>query len=151
MDEGGLPRLMDERDYLARALLDRLRAEDVAHCRLAEAAGEIDIAVPRRALAAMPGTLARFCRDFDLQLVQLARPRPAAWLAAIAWSDDLGRPRFLSAAICSDGYCGGRLRLRAEELLRGTPEVRFIYALLKAVSRQKFSEEQARLLSGLWE
>src|SRR5258705_7969538 len=142
---------MDERDHLAQALLDRLRAEEVAHCRLAGAPGEIDIAVPRRALVAIPGTLARFCRDFDLQLVELLRHQPAAWLAVIAWSDDLGRPRFLSAAVCSDSYRGGRLLQRADELARGAPETRFIYSLLKSISLLKLPEDQAELLSDLWE
>jgi serine O-acetyltransferase len=142
---------MDERDHLAQALLDRLRAEEVAHCRLAGAPGEIDIAVPRRALVAIPRTLARFCRDFDLQLVQLLRHQPAAWLAVIAWSDDLGRPRFLSAAVCSDSYRGGRLLQRADELMRGAPETRFIYSLLKSISLLKLPEDQAELLSDLWE
>src|SRR3954470_7519413 len=142
---------MDERDYLAQALLDRLRAEEVEHRRLAEAAGEIDMAVPRRALAGMPGTIARFCRDFDLQLVQLLRHQPAAWLAVIAWSDDLGRPRFLRAAVCSDAYRGGRLLQRCDELLRGAPETRFCYSLLKSISLLKLSQEEAEILSDLWE
>ena len=142
---------MDERDYLAQALLDRLRAEEVAHCRLAEAPGEIAIAVPGRALAAVPGTLARFCRDFDLQLAQLLRLQPAAWVAVIAWSDELGRPRFLSAEICSDSYRGGRRMLRADELLRGAPEIRFIYSLLQSIFAQRLPEQKAQVLSGLWE
>jgi serine O-acetyltransferase len=142
---------MDERDYLAQALLDRLRADEVAHCRLADAPGEIDIAVPRRALAEIPRTIARFCRDFDLQLVQLLRHQPAAWLAVIAWSDDLGRPRFLSAAVCSDSYRGGRPLQRADELLRGAPETRFAYSLLKSISLLKLPERPAELLSDLWE
>src|SRR5258706_3315826 len=142
---------MDERDYLAQALLDRLRAEEVEHCRLAEAAGEIDLAVPRHALAAMPGTIARFCRDFDLQLVQLLRQQPAAWLAVIAWSDDLGRPRFLSAAVCSDGYRGGRLLQRADELLRGAPETRFMSSPLISISLLKLPEQGAEVLSDLWD
>lgn len=141
---------MDERDYLAQALIDRLRAEEVEHCRLAAAAGEIDIAVPRRSLAAMPGTIARFCRDFDLQLVQLLR-QPAAWLAVIAWSDDLGRPRFLRAALCSDAYRGGRLLLRGEELLRGAPETRFGYSLLKSIWLLELPQAAAEVLSDLWE
>ena len=42
---------MDERGYVAEALLDRLRADGVAFRLLTEA---LELAVPRQALAGMP-------------------------------------------------------------------------------------------------
>jgi serine O-acetyltransferase len=79
------------------------------------------------------------------------RDEPAAWMAIIAWSDELGRPRFLRAAICSDAYRGGRLLQRCDELLRGAPETRFSYSLLKSISLLKLPQEAAEVLSDLWE
>jgi hypothetical protein len=61
---------MDERPYLAEALLERLDADGLRHCVLAEAAaGEIDLAVSREALNAVPASLGRFSRGLDLRLV----------------------------------------------------------------------------------
>jgi serine O-acetyltransferase len=145
---------MDERLDLAEALFERLHADGVPHCVLAGgdlgSAGELDIAVPDSALAAVPRSLARFCRQFDLQLVQLRRHERSAWQAVFAWSDDVGRPRFLTAEIFGDWYRGSRLLLRSRELLAGTPEIRFIHLLLKAVFGSRLSDAEGRRLSRLW-
>jgi serine O-acetyltransferase len=143
---------MDERPYLAEALLERLDADGLRHCVLAEAAaGEIDLAVSREALNAVPASLGRFSRGLDLRLVYLAREEPGVWRAVFAWSDDIGRPRFLRAEISSDWQRGGRTLLRSEELLPASPEVRFIRLLLGCVLDARLGEEQGRRLSGLWE
>ena len=117
---------MDERLHLAEALFERLHADEVPHCVLGDggdngSAGEVDIAVPDSALAAVPGSLAKFCRDFDLQLVQLRRHERSAWHAVFAWSDEVGRPRFLTGEIFSDWHRGSRLLLRSGSFSPGRP------------------------------
>ena len=92
---------MDDRGYVAQALFDRLVAEDLAFRVLGDrrrypesAPAEVQIAVSRAAFGAVPRLAARFCQEYDLQLVQLAR-EPQAWRFAFAWADEVGRPRFL--------------------------------------------------------
>src|SRR3954469_15662591 len=144
---------MDERLHLAEALFERLHADAVPHCVLGDgagAAGEVDIAVPAASLVVVPRVLAKFCREFDLRLVQLRRHERNAWHAVFAWSDEVGRPRFLSADIFSDWRRGGRLLLRSRELLAATPDVRFLFLLLKSVWRQQLGEEEGAALCALW-
>ena len=145
---------MDDRGYIAQALFDRWREAGVAFVVLGDNGGypesapaEIEIAVSRRELRDMPRSAARFCQDFDLQLVELERPEPAAWRCVFAWSDDIGRPRFIGARICSDYYRGGRRLLEAEELLAAAPEILFIQALLEGIERGQLAEYR---LSSLW-
>jgi len=145
---------MDDRGYVAQALFDRLRSQGVPFRVLGDsrgfpehAAAEIEMAVPRAALGAMPRSLARFCQDFDLQLAQLARLELRAWSCVVSWSDDIGRPRFLGARILSDYYRGARRLLRADELLAPGPEALFAYALLEGVELQFLDEEW---LTHLW-
>jgi serine O-acetyltransferase len=143
---------VDERPYLAEALLERLEADRIRHCALPEGApGEVVIAVPREALDAVPASLGRFARSLDLQLVYLAREEPGSWRAVLAWSDDVGRPRFLNAEIFGDWQRGGKLLLRSEELLPAAADVRFIRLLLDRVFAGELGEEQGRRLSELWQ
>jgi serine O-acetyltransferase len=144
---------MDERLHLAEALFERLHADGVPHCVLGDstaAAGEVDIALPAASLPSVPRALAKFCRQFDLQLVQLRRHERNAWHAVFAWSDEVGRPRFLSADLFSDWRRGGRLLMRERELLAATPDVRFLFLLLKSVWRQQLGEDDGALLCALW-
>src|SRR5947207_3735045 len=104
---------MDDRGHLAQALIDRLRADGVPHQVLGIGAA-LQVAVAPQALAEMPRTLARYCRQFDLRLVALASREHAAWHAVFAWSDEVGRPRFLAAEIFADWCRGMRRLLRAE-------------------------------------
>ena len=92
---------MDDRGYVAQALFDRLGAEDLAFRVLGDirrypesAPAEVRIAVACAAFGAVPRVASRFSQEYDLQLVQLAREHDA-WRFAFAWSDDVGRPRFL--------------------------------------------------------
>ena len=147
---------MEERPYLAdalaEALLERLREKRIPHAALADGAGgELEIAVPRAGLPAIPALLAGYCRAFDLQLVHLGREGRSGWRAVLAWSDEFGRPRFLAAEVFSDWRRGGRLLLRAEELLAAAPEVRFIHRLLASIFRERLDDDAARQLSGLWQ
>ncbi|HEX6268055.1 MAG TPA: serine acetyltransferase [Burkholderiales bacterium] len=138
---------MDERDYVAQALLDRLRDDGVAFRVLND---EVELAVPRAALAGMPRRIARFAQDLDLSLVRLARAEPQRWELLLSWGDDVGRPSFLPVGIIAD-YCrAGRRLLRAEDLLPGAPDVLFIYGLLEALEHRALDEARAAWLSGQW-
>jgi serine O-acetyltransferase len=148
---------MDDRGYIAQALFDRLSGDQVRWRLLGDSNGyperaqpEVQLAVPGAALAAMPRTVARFCHDLDLQLVQLAPEDSRAWRFVLAWSDEIGRPRFMSIRMCSD-YCRGlRCYLRAAELLDGAPETLFAHGLVDAVEAGALAPERADWLSSLW-
>jgi serine acetyltransferase len=148
---------MDDRGYVAQALFDRLSGDRLQFRILGDSHGyperapaEVELVVARAALAEMPRALARYCQDLDLQLVQLAPEDSRAWRCVLAWSDEVGRPRFMSVRLCSD-YCRGlRCYLRAEELLGGTPEALFSHGLVDAVERQELAPERAAWLCSLW-
>lgn len=148
---------MDERGYVAQALFDRLSGDGLRWRLLGESDGyperapaEVQLAVPAAALACVPRAVARFCHDLDLQLVQLAPEDSRAWRCVLAWSDEVGRPRFMSVRICSD-YCRGLRRyLRAEDLLTGAPETLFCHGLIDAVESGELAPERAAWLSALW-
>ncbi len=148
---------MDDRGYVAQALFDRLSGEGVAFRILGDRDGyperappEVQLAVAGEALAAMPRMVARFCQELDVQLVQLAPEDSRAWRCVLAWSDEVGRPRFVSVRICSD-YCRGLRRyLRAEELLTGASDTLFSHALIDAVERGELGPERAAWLCSLW-
>ena len=148
---------MDDRGYVAQALFDRLSDEGVPFRILGESQGyperappEVQLAVPRAFLDAMPGTLGEFCRELDLQLVHLAPEDARAWRCVLAWSDEVGRPRFVSVRICSD-YCRGpRCYLRAEELVNASAETLFSHGLIDAVERGELSADHASWLCAQW-
>lgn len=148
---------MDDRGYVAQALFDRLSGEGMEFRLLGDDAGyperapaEVQLAVPPASLASIPRTVARFCQELDLQLVQLAPQDSRAWCFTLAWSDEVGRPRFVAARVCSD-YCRGPRRyLRAEELLGGLPDSLFGYGLVDAVELQDLDPERASWLCQLW-
>src|ERR1700752_1409011 len=122
-------RLMDERGYVAEALLDRLRDEGVPFRPLGPEAASSDLApaVAQDALPGMPRRMARFAQDFDLRLVQLSRDERQRIQLTLAWSDEVGRPSFLEVHVLGDYYRAGRVLLRSEELLSGRPEVLLLY------------------------
>lgn len=148
---------MDDRGYVAQALFDRLSGDGVPFRVLGDSQGyperappEVQIAVPRALLDDMPGALGRFCRELDLQLVHLSPEDARAWRAVLAWTDEVGRPRFVNIRICSD-YCRGwRCYLRAEELLSATPDTLFVHGLVDAVERGEVSAETAGWLCSQW-
>src|SRR3981081_1093591 len=147
---------MDDRGYIAQALFDRLRGGEVEFRVLGdtradpETAGDkISVAVPPDALRSMPRAVARFCHEFDLQLVQLLR-EAHGWHFVLAWSDDVGRPHFLVARVFSDFYLGARRLLRSDELLRASPDVRFIHGLATTVESGDLAAERTAWLSELW-
>jgi len=148
---------MDDRGYVAQALFDRLSGDGVAFRILGETQGyperapaEVQLVVARSALDGIPRALGLFCRELDLQLVHLAPEDSRAWRCVLAWTDEVGRPRFMSARICSD-YCRGvRCYLRAEELLAGNPDTLFSHALLDAVEQGELDPETAAWLCTQW-
>src|SRR5688500_7881431 len=138
---------MDERDYVAQALFDRLRDDGVAFRMLND---DVQLVVPRGAFAGMPRRIARFAQDYDLALVRLARSEPQGWDFLLAWSDDVGRPSFLPVRIIADYFRAARRLLRAEELLPGAPDALFIYGLLQAVEGLTLDDARSAWLSGQW-
>ena len=147
---------MDDRGHLAQALLARLAQAQrfASHSVLDDAAdtGALDVVLARAALAGMPQALGRFCREFDLKLVQLLERPGGGWHAVLAWSDDIGRPRFLNAELHADWYRGGTLLLRGAELLAPQPGIRFVHSLLRGLwSRDAWSDADVRRLNALRE
>jgi len=148
---------MDDRGYVAQALFDRLSGDGVRFSLLGDsndyperAPAEVQLAVPLATLAGVPRAMARYCQELDLQLVQLAPEDSRAWRCVLAWSDEVGRPRFMSVRVCSD-YCRGlRCYLRAEELLVGAPETLFCHGLVDAVESGELTTERASWLCTLW-
>jgi acetyltransferase-like isoleucine patch superfamily enzyme len=136
---------MEESGYVAEALLERLREGGVPYRvmgdanRFAESApAEIDVALSPARMAEVPGLVARFAQDFDLRLVGLERPAWRSWRAVFAWSDELGRPRFMAA----------RFFVGAQE--GDAADARFICGLVDAVENQALGDERAAWLSELW-
>ena len=136
---------MEDRGYVAEALLERLRAEAVEFRLLHDKASiperapeELPLAVPAYALPAIPRHVARFAQDFDLRLVELYRPAWAAWRAVLAWTDEIGRPRFMATRF----FVAVEQGESAAEL--------FICGLADAVEKRTLDEERARWLSELW-
>ena len=148
---------MDDRGYIAQALFDRLGGDGVRWRLLGDsdayperAQSEVQLAVEPAGLAGVPRTVARFCHDLDLQLVQLAPEDSRAWRFVLAWSDEVGRPRFMGLRVCSD-YCRGlRCYLRSHELLAPGPETLFAHALIDAVEDGALPAEREEWLSTLW-
>ena len=85
---------MDERGYVAEALLDRLRDDGVRFRPLGPEAPttEAALAVAQEDLPGMTRRIARFAQDFDLRLVQLSRDERQRVHFILAWSDEVGRP-----------------------------------------------------------
>ena len=136
---------MEERGYVVEALLERLRADGLAFRLIGDSSGfpesapaEIDLAVPPGALPAIPQVMAAFGQEFDLRLVDLERPARREWRAVLAWSDEVGRPRFLAVRFfvaVADG-------LSADAL--------FIAGLADAVERRALTEERGAWLATLF-
>jgi serine O-acetyltransferase len=148
---------MDDRGYVAQAFFDRLSREGARFRVLGDtgafpenAPREVQLVVGPELLAAVPRLVGRFCQELDLQLVRLAPEDIRAWRCVLAWSDEVGRPRFVSLRVCSH-YCrGARCYLRAEELLVGAPESLFAHALIDAVESGGLAPEGEAWLSALW-
>ncbi|HYL23633.1 MAG TPA: serine acetyltransferase [Burkholderiales bacterium] len=136
---------MEDRGYVAEALLERLRSEAIEFRLLDDVASlperapeELPLAVPAHLLPAIPRHMARFAQDFDLRLVELYRPAWAAWRAVLAWTDEIGRPRFMAARF----FVAIEQGESAAEL--------FICGLADALHKGTLGEDRARWLSELW-
>jgi serine acetyltransferase len=124
---------MEERGYVAEALLERLRSEGIALRVIDDA--ELNLAVPRGALERVPRLVGLFAQDIDLRFVGLERPSRDAWRALLAWTDEVGQPRFLAA----------RFFVGAEE--GEAADALFACGLVDAVERQSLPDERAAWLS----
>jgi serine O-acetyltransferase len=143
---------LDERGYVAEALLDRLRDDGVQFRALGpeDLSAQVPLAVAQDALPGMPRRIARFAQDFDLRLVQLSRDEHQRAEFILAWSDEVGRPSFLAVHALGDYYRAGRPLLRSAELLSGLPDVLFLYGLVEAIQAQDIDGARAAWLSRLW-
>jgi serine O-acetyltransferase len=142
---------IDERGYVAQALIERLGEDRVRFRPIGpEASHELALAVGHEALAGMPRRIARFAHDFDLRLIRLSHAEYQRVELILAWSDEVGRPSFLAVHVLGDYYRAGRLHLRSAELLGGRPDTLFFYGLLEAIRAQKLDEAHAAWLTGLW-
>jgi len=137
---------MEERGYVAEALLERLRAEGIAYRLIGDPESiperspeELEFAVPPAQLGGLPRLLSRFAQDFDLRLVELYRPARAAWRAVVAWSNEVGHPRFMAA----------RFFVGAEDGI--TPDALFACGLVDAVEKGTLSEARSLWLADLWQ
>lgn len=124
---------MEERGYVEEALLERLRIEGIDF-RIIEDP-ELSLAIPRASLERLPRVVALFAQDIDLRFVDLERPSNDAWRALLAWTDEVGKPRFLAA----------RFFVGAEE--GDAPDALFACGLVEAIERQSLGEERAAWLS----
>ena len=136
---------MEERGYLVEALLEHLRAEGVAFRLIGDSSGfpetappEIDLAVAAAELPRIPRLAAAFAREFDLRLVELDKPARRERRAVLAWSDEVGRPRFLAA----------RFFVAAAEGV--SADALFIAGLVDAVERRSLSQDRASWLAMLF-
>ena len=136
---------MEERGYVVEALLEHLRAEGVAFRLIGDSSGfpetappDIDLAVATAELPKIPALAAAFAREFDLRLVALEKPARREWRAVFAWSDEVGRPRFLATRF----FVGAADGVSADAL--------FIAGLVDAVERRSLTEERAGWLATLF-
>lgn len=143
---------VDERGYVAEALLERLRDEGVRFQVLGpEAAShELALAVAPPALSGLPRSIARFAQDFDLRLVQLFRHEYQRIEFLLAWSDEVGRPSFLAVHALGDYYRAGRALARSADLLSGRADALFLYGLVEGIQAEYIDETRAVSLSRLW-
>jgi serine O-acetyltransferase len=143
---------LDERSYVAEALLDRLREDGVRFRVLGPEppTTEASLAVAQDDLPGMARRIARFAQELDLRLVQLSRDERQRLQFILAWSDEVGQPSFLVLHALGDYYRAGRVLMRSEELLSGRPDVAFLYALVEVVQAQAIDEARGAWLSRLW-
>ena len=137
---------MEERGYVAEALVERLRAEGIAFRLIGDpdriperSPEELEFAVAPAQLGELPQLVARFAQDFDLRLVELYRPARAAWRAAVAWGNEVGYPRFMAM----------RFFVGADEGV--TPDALFACGLVDAVEKGALAEARALWLADLWQ
>jgi serine acetyltransferase/thymidylate kinase len=165
---------MDDRCHFLQALFGFLDDEGVDYCVVGdtrnyprEIAGDVDIVVRRGAFAGVARTMARFCRAYDVRLVQLIQHEQTANYFVLAWYTAAGELRYLAADFCSDYFRGGRRLLAADEILMQRelavdgagsikdfhvppPHIQFIYYLLKKVHKGDLGETHADYLANQW-
>jgi serine O-acetyltransferase len=136
---------MEERGYVVEALLERLRADGIDFRLIGDsssfpesAPAGIDLALPAAALAAVPGVVAHFAQEFDLRLAELERPARREWRSVFAWTDEVGRPRFLAVRF----FVGAVDGVSADAL--------FATGLADAIEQRSLSEERAAWLATLF-
>jgi len=160
------------RDDVARALFEFLERDGLAYCVLGDARdypasirSDLDIAVRHESFREVPETIARFCRERDVRLVQLIRHEHTAVYFVLSWAAESGAARFLAVDVCSHYLRHGRLLLAADELLEEREPARsacgavycvppahvaFIYYLVKKVDKGELDDVHGDYLSAQW-
>jgi thymidylate kinase len=128
---------------------------------------DLDIIVDPGSLNLARTTIAEFCAEHRLALVQSIQHEANSWYYAIAWRDRDGQLSYLHPDIGGDYYRNGRLLLRARDALEScvsAPDTRgrasgfkvpapahaFIYYLLKRIDKGALAQQQGEYLSHQW-
>jgi thymidylate kinase len=159
------------RSDVARAFFERLGSSRIDYVALGdvrtdltELRGDLDVAVGPEVLPTMARWIARFCREQALLPVQMLEHEQTAAYYVLAGSWNSPDPLFLAVDFCSDYYRKGRLLLRADELVNGTPnwlelpEARqrvavppaataFIYYLIKKIDKGELQSRHGAYLT----
>jgi len=127
---------------------------------------DIDIIVDPKSLSSLHQIISKFCKEYDVQLVQVLQHEQNAYYYVLAWFDQ-NEVRFLHPDICGDYYRKGILFLEARELLLNrikakdesgnnmgfyvaSPAHEFIYYLLKKIDKQRLDDKQGLHLYKEW-
>jgi thymidylate kinase len=158
----------------ARSLLSFINHERWCYCIVGDTRGipdrvdgDIDIILSLDNLAVSVESISRFCRQYDLQLIQVIQHEDTAFYFVIAGIGAKDNLHYLNPDICGDYYRNGRFLLSAQELLdnrldafnengesRGfyvtSPAREFIYYLLKKVDKKELDDRHGDHLSEEW-
>lgn len=159
--------------HKATTLLDELfrffDREGIAFCALGNTvgypetiSGDVDLAVYPTDFFRMGNLLQTFCLETGVRLIQALQHEQTACAYIIAGLDNQGLPQFLTIDICSDYYRNGKLMLSTDELmdhrqssengkfLIPSPEMDFIYYLIKKIGKQNLNNTHGKHLSQIF-
>ena len=128
---------------------------------------DLDIIVDQGSLHRARATIAEFCTEHGLALVQCIQHEANSWYYAIAWRERDGHLSYLHPDIGGDYYRNGRLLLRARDILESCVSARdrqdralgfkvpapahaFIYYLLKRIDKGALAQHHGEYLSDQW-
>ena len=159
---------------VAGALFSRLESNDLEYAVVGDSRdygqsipSDLDIIVDQGSLGRARTTIAEFCAEHRLALVQRIQHEANSWYYAIAWRDRDGQLSYLPQNLGGDSYRHGRLLLRARDVLDGcvsacdkqgralgfkvpAPAHAFIYYLLKRIDKGALAQHQGEYLSDQW-
>jgi serine acetyltransferase/thymidylate kinase len=159
------------------AWLRYLDEKRIDHCLLRSlsgggAAGEhgnaMEIAVARDVLGELPKLIYSFCLREDVLFVQRLQCEEQTWRHVLSWTDGSGSPpQFLCIDMTGDYYFAGRRLLSSERIQAMRiesvtaapaqriqivgPNIEFMHRLLRCVTAQRCSFDEAQRLRDLWQ